>query len=1420
MNNKTISRLLAAAMALLLCLSPLSPALAAEEGQRVTIATAEDLLDLADKCRLDAWSQGKTVVLTADISLEGIDFSGIPSFGGTFQGGGHTISGLNITGSDAPAGLFRTVQPGGQIRELNVSGSVSPGGTAAAVGGIAGENGGTITGCGFTGTVTGKQSTGGVAGVNTASGRVENCWASGSVTGDRMTGGIAGRSEGVLTACVNRAYINTDNADKALHLEDLDLGVMEDLGKIGDLDTMSAAADTGGVVGYSSGTIDQCSNLGGVGYPHVGYNIGGIAGRSCGYIRSCSNQAAVVGRKDVGGVVGQMEPYVVRELTADTAATLRQQLDSLTAALNQAIADAGSGMGALNARLNAMAGAADSAAGALNGIQTNGFLGGGIASGSKVEVDLPHIIQGGHGLGAGAGVSVNTSINGLTSAVGMLTGQMRLLSGEASNLTDALTADLLAVNRQVEALADTVFDTVLSDDGSIMVDSSQTDIDAVTSGKVLGCASSGGINGDINVGGVAGAMALEYALDPEDDVSSALEGGVRRKYEMKAILQNCKNTGTVEARHSYAGGVTGKMDLGLITYCGSYGDVTSESGSYVGGVAGIASSTIRRSFAKCTLSGRKYVGGIVGSGVEETSSGSSSTVASCVSMVAIPTCTQYAGAISGGSPGTFLENYFISDDLAGINGVSYAGIAQPVAYSAMMSGGIPQPKAAAPADPAAQAGEAAVPAEPQQPEFLPEEFRDFTLKFVADGVVLKQTGFAYGDSFGQDFFPPLPQKEGYYAYWDKTDLQELKFDTVVSAVYVQYNTALPSGGQYRTDGRPIFFAEGKFDGGGTLTASPMPTTPDAFPALPKTVGQLLRECFNGATLSRRIEEQWSLSFPADGESVHQIRYLSPSGEPEDLEIYVKSGARWKKVKTEAIGSYLSFPVEGTSAEMAAISTVPIWWVWLIAGTIVLGLLFLGLRAILRGRKRRRGRRAAVQSSAAPQAAAPQSAEAPEPSPKHSAHGTRPWVLPVAILAALLAGAGITAACFLLPGMGTQAKAYDILHRYTERSSFAMVLTVSGTVDGKPLSMEAAVSKQKLDGAPVFSVCGDAMELFYANGAVYLENGRAYRLGAESPDYRQLLTVALALYEHGEVTTEKDGGVTTYTLSAEGADAAALANTLLPGELAEGPQALTVSLTAEGRDLVELRFTTREDGSLPLQLDARLTVQENTTPQPVPQAVAEAIAQGDQAVEDTVLTRDLYQLARAWGDLFSRDPMAAQLSISANCGPVLLSDTLDLHICRENDLTIGVVEKYGYPLYFADSGVCDGKGNGISTGDNTWVQAGRLPEILYALCLNAQITSKPQGDGILYTAALDQAGMQQVAYAIAPAAADLDITLERGEISCQVSGGKLTQVTAACRGSMQVLLSTVSAQMQATVDIQDSAADFTVPDVVYQALREN
>ena len=68
------------------------------------------------------------------------------------------------------------------------------------------------------------------------------------------------------------------------------------------------------------------------------------------------------------------------------------------------------------------------------------------------------------------------------------------------------------------------------------------------------------------------------------------------------------------------------MDLGLIDGCEAYGSVESQSGDYVGGVAGICSAAIENCWAKCALSGGRYVGGITGTGVTDSVTGSGSTV--------------------------------------------------------------------------------------------------------------------------------------------------------------------------------------------------------------------------------------------------------------------------------------------------------------------------------------------------------------------------------------------------------------------------------------------------------------------------------------------------------------------------------------------------------------------------------------------------------------------------------------------------------------------------------------------------------------------------------------------------------------------------------------------------------------------------
>ena len=192
MKQKT-SKLLSLLLAAVLLLSLIAPvALAAGSAISIYLRTAEDLAELSRNCTLDSWSQGKTVYLEADLDLSGTEFAPIPTFGGTFEGQGHTISGLSITGSGECAGpvpLHSAHRGRAGSPCLRLHRPQRPQNT---LGGLAGNNQGTITNCTFSGAVSGADSIGGLVGINEAQGQIINCSFSGSVTG----GALCGRRRG------------------------------------------------------------------------------------------------------------------------------------------------------------------------------------------------------------------------------------------------------------------------------------------------------------------------------------------------------------------------------------------------------------------------------------------------------------------------------------------------------------------------------------------------------------------------------------------------------------------------------------------------------------------------------------------------------------------------------------------------------------------------------------------------------------------------------------------------------------------------------------------------------------------------------------------------------------------------------------------------------------------------------------------------------------------------------------------------------------------------------------------------------------------------------------------------------------------------------------------------------------------------
>ena len=128
---------------------------------------------------------------------------------GTFDGNGHTISGLNVTGDYDYAGLFGVVT-GGTIKNLAVAGNVSPSSSlfSEAAAGIVGQASysTTIENCSNHCRVTsgGGASVGGIAGYNVDGATITDCYNVGTITGARTSaGGIAGNNSGTISNCYN-----------------------------------------------------------------------------------------------------------------------------------------------------------------------------------------------------------------------------------------------------------------------------------------------------------------------------------------------------------------------------------------------------------------------------------------------------------------------------------------------------------------------------------------------------------------------------------------------------------------------------------------------------------------------------------------------------------------------------------------------------------------------------------------------------------------------------------------------------------------------------------------------------------------------------------------------------------------------------------------------------------------------------------------------------------------------------------------------------------------------------------------------------------------------------------------------------------------------------------------------------------------
>lgn len=1200
-----------------------------EDQNTIYIDSVDDLIQLSKDCQDDSYSVGKKFVLNKDLDLKGSTFEAIPSFSGTFDGKGHTISGYSVNKDCSLFGLFRYVQKDGLVRDLNVTGNIVSTGTGKTIGAIAGTNYGSIVSCSFAGAISGSNYIGAIVGLNEETGIVNNCTSKAVVKGDHYVGGIAGSNSGVILRSTSNSEVNITVEEITIDLESIDIK------NLVTTENFKSVTDVGGITGYSKGTIQGCINNGNVGYLHIGYNIGGIVGRQSGYINGCTNNGTIYGRKDIGGIVGQMEPYSLLQFSESNVQSLRNELKTLGSILQKtyndikaensqlnvdmnkvhdSIADAKSNVndlvdqttdiinsdvgsinqlsayvsqamddlasvsnsikkstgnlsGVINGYSNAlnsikstvagMSSTVDSMTPILNQLSNtlsqvdstfnslsdslssisnsigdsqelvnqienlknivsqlsniyseaskivkqlsdiannyqgdeelkayfNSFsnslntLAGSlqnmynytndinkklqaledlVLSGNYTPEEFDNAIRGilsdvsklkelnanmtqnvtnclndlynlvskiysisgsldGITIGSSESIknigdsldSINNSIQGMGSIDADTINQMVAIIDSLKNTSDQIgdmansTKDLVSIIKQqwpnmddtsanILAVLDSVnslngqlssmgnninsafsglsnmfswlsdskdivfvgtdkdFDvskdnlsnsiddvmdavkhitdgsnlegSVISQDLeslynqserviSIMLDIFEQyqlpDIDITddniseyiddistqdtvsqTIGKVASSINYGEIEGDLNVGGVAGTMAFELDVDPEEDLNVQGNTSLNFLYKTRDVIRNCYNYGTISSKKNNVGGIVGDMSLGCVLNSTAFGSIKSNSGNYVGGIAGLSEATIVHCEAKCDLSGGNYIGGIVGSGED---------VSNCATMVRVTEGDEFIGAIAGETTGSVTNNIFVSDDLNGIDSISYSGVAERLDYKEFIK------------------------------QDVSETFSKFTLTFKVDDKTYDVVNFNYGDSLTDGQIPNIPQKDGYFAEWDKTDYSNLTFDETINAVYTRYITAIAST-DTRENGLAKILVNGNFSARSTVEV----TTPSQVTNLSKNICELLEISITDAT-----------------DDTYTVRYL-PVDTEKDYSIYTLDDGVWHKADTTKDGSYILFDVNSNDTIICSVDNEG----WLAIALIVIAVLIVLVLIVLIRLKRK------------------------------------------------------------------------------------------------------------------------------------------------------------------------------------------------------------------------------------------------------------------------------------------------------------------------------------------------------------------------------------------------------------------------------------------------------------------------------------
>ena len=420
--------------------------------------------------------------------------------------------------------------------------------------------------------------------------------------------------------------------------------------------------------------------------------------------------------------------------------------------------------------------------------------------------------------------------------------QMTQAAGEDN---DTLYASSQAILDQMEQVRRALSD--LNREPEVTVTDLTDEIDQGP-GLVMGCSASGTVEGDSNVGGIAGTVSAELGDDPEATLDLGDLSLMSDVYAtLRAVVRDCRFDGHVTVKNDCGGGVAGRCEAGAIVDCAARGGVET-GGDYCGGITGRTRGKVIRCAALTSLTGQSWLGGVAGLGQD---------ITDCRTMVEAEGDGEYRGAVAGQSEGTLAGNCYLLEDLAGLDGVDYEGKAQGLDFSSF-----------------------------SQLDYIPSDFLSFSYRFVADGRTVAEISFSYGDDLDLSQVPQAPLKDGQYGQWPQFPTRDLRRSLVIQAQFTSPTSTLAD-----QEGVAQLLAEGTF-------------SPDA--AFSVVREELPSQSVEGCTAL----SAWN--YKVTGSQQESITLCLRADGAKRPAVAVYQDGAWKRVDSTLEGSYLVFtgPVGG------------------------------------------------------------------------------------------------------------------------------------------------------------------------------------------------------------------------------------------------------------------------------------------------------------------------------------------------------------------------------------------------------------------------------------------------------------------------------------------------------------------------------